>query len=225
MTYPPQQPGPYGQQPPQGPYGQQPDPFGAQPPYQGFGGYPGGGEPPAPKNTGKIVAIIAIAVLVLGGAATGVYFLTKGDDKGSTAAPTSSEPKAEPSGSEEPTKSESKKPSPTSGSSSGGANSPEKIVEAYISAYQEKDFSKVTAEACDAYKKKYGTDTSKLEGELSKYEVKGEAKGEPEVKGSIATAEIDLELTPEGGEPKPAHIRIKIVKEDGAWRFCGEETA
>ncbi|SDI05964.1 hypothetical protein SAMN05192558_101818 [Actinokineospora alba] len=219
MTYPPQQPGPYG---PQGPYGQQPDPFAGQTAYQGLGGYPGGGEPPAPKNTGKIVAIVAIAVLVLGGGGAAAYFLTKGDDKPSTAAPASSESsKPEPSESDKPKPTKSTKP----GTDTGNAASPEDIVTAYIAAYEKKDFSTVTAEACEPYKKKYGTDTSSLEDKLSKYEVKGTAKGDPEVKGSVATAEIDLVLTPETGEPKPAHIRIKIVKEDGVWRFCGEETA
>lgn len=218
MTYPPQQPDPYG---PQGPYGQQPDPFAGQSAYQGLGGYPGGGEPPAPKNTGKIVAIVTIAVLVLGGGGAAAYFLTKGDEKPSSAAPTSSETKPEPSGTDEPSETKSTKP----GAGNTPATSPEDIVAAYITAYEKKDFSTVTAEACEPYKNKYGTDTSSLEDKLSKYEVKGTAKGEPEVKGSVATAEIDLVLTPETGEPKPAHIRIKIVKEDGVWRFCGEETA
>lgn len=223
MTYPPQQPGPYGQQPPQGPYGQQPDPYGNQPPYQGFGGYPGGGEPPRPNNTGKIVAIIAIAVLVLGGAATGVYFLTKGDDKGGTSAPGTSAPQAETSeGKPKETKSSKETTTSAKPSAAGG---PEEVVDAYIDAYENKDFSRVVEQACDAYKKKYGTDTSELESQLAKFEVKGEAKGAPEVKGSTATAEIDLELTEAGKAPKPAHIRIKVVKEDGGWRFCGEETA
>ncbi|MGH3861363.1 hypothetical protein [Actinokineospora sp.] len=218
MTYPPQQPGPYG---PQGPYGQQPDPFAGQSAYQGLGGYPGGGEPPAPENTGKIVAIVAIAVLLLGGAGAAVFFLTKGDDKPTASAPASSAAKPEPSGTDQPTDTKSTKPKaePT------GAGSPQEIVDAYIAAYQDKDFSAVTAEACEAYKNKYGTDTTSLEAKLSKFEVKGTAKGEPEVKGSVATAQIDLALTPETGEPKDAHIRIKIIKEDGAWRFCGEEPA
>lgn len=224
MTYPPQQPGPYGQQPPQGPYGQQPDPFGNQPAYQGFGGYPGGGEPPRPNNTGKIVAIVAIAVLVLGGAATGVYFLTKGDDKGTTSAPGTSAPQ-ETSESKAKDSTATKPAKPTTTSKASAAGGPEEVVDAYIDAYEKKDFSRVVEQACDAYKKKYGTDTSELESQLSKFEVKGEAKGAPEVKGSTATAEIDLELTEAGKAPKPAHIRIKVVKEDGGWRFCGEETA
>ncbi|CRK56417.1 hypothetical protein [Alloactinosynnema sp. L-07] len=225
MTYPPQQPGPYGQQPPPGPYGQQPDPFAGQPAYQGFGGYPGGGQPPLPpkpNNTGKIIAIVAIALIVLVGAGVGVYFLTKGDDKGTTAAPSGTSESKKPPTSES---SDNDGPTKTSEKPSAGSGDPQKIVDAYIKAYTKKDFSSVTAEACEAYKKKYGTDTSELESKLSKYTVTGKAKGDPVVKGSTATAEIDLELTPEGGTPQPAHIRIKIVKESGVWRFCGEETA
>uniref|UniRef100_UPI0006EB4509 hypothetical protein n=1 Tax=Streptomyces silaceus TaxID=545123 RepID=UPI0006EB4509 len=66
-----QQPGPYGQQPPQGPYGQQPQaPYGQVPPPP-----PGGG-----KKTGLIIGIVA----VVAAAAVGGYFLLAGsdDDKG-----------------------------------------------------------------------------------------------------------------------------------------------
>ncbi len=47
----------------------------------------GGGVPPQPpkSRTGMIVAIVAIAVLVVGGAGVGIYFATKGDDNKNTA--------------------------------------------------------------------------------------------------------------------------------------------
>ena len=93
MSYPPQQPGPYGQDPygqqPYGqqPYGQQPygqQPYGQQPPP--WGGPPPGyaaGPPPKPPRTGLIAVLIIVGILVLGGGGAGIYFLTKGDDKGS----------------------------------------------------------------------------------------------------------------------------------------------
>jgi hypothetical protein len=107
MSYPPQQPGPYGQDPygqqpygqqpygqqpygqqPYGqqPYGQQPygQPYGQQPPP--WGGPPPGyaaGPPPKPPRTGLIATLIIVGILVLGGGGAGIYFLTKGDDKGS----------------------------------------------------------------------------------------------------------------------------------------------
>ena len=115
MSYPPQQPGPYGQDPygqqpygqpqygqqPYGqqPYGQQPpppgQPYGQQPPPPGqpygqqpppWGGPPPGfsaGPPPKPPRTGLIATLIIVGILVLGGGGAGIYFLTKGDDKGS----------------------------------------------------------------------------------------------------------------------------------------------
>ncbi|MFL6124627.1 hypothetical protein [Actinophytocola sp.] len=60
-------------------YGQQ-SPYGQQPQYGG------GFQPPEPprKKTGMIVAIVVIAVLVLGGAGVGIYFATK--DNGSNTA-------------------------------------------------------------------------------------------------------------------------------------------
>ncbi len=243
MTYPPQQPGPYGQQPQQpggygnqpqpggygqqqpGGYGQQPDPFAQQPAYQGFGGYPGGGEPPKPpkqSNTGKIVAIIVIAVLVLGGAGVGVYFLTKGDDK-NTAAPGEGTTKSAPtSGGGEETTTKSRPTTTTT--KADDTEGPQAVVDAYVAAYESKSFSAVTTQACEAYKKKYGTDTSKLEGELADYSITAAANGTPKVTGSSASAKIDLTLA-KGTESKAVTIEIKIVRESGEWKFCGEQSA
>jgi hypothetical protein len=85
MTYPPQQPGPYGQDPsgrqPPGQYGQFGQPPGGQAGQFGPGPYgrqPGGpgGEPPK-RRTGLVIAVVVVAVLVLG---VGGYLLTDGDD-------------------------------------------------------------------------------------------------------------------------------------------------
>jgi hypothetical protein len=67
MTYPPQQPGPYGQ----------PDPYGQQPPWTAPGAYPVG-PPPRKPRTGLIASLIIVGILVLGGGGVGLYFLTKG---------------------------------------------------------------------------------------------------------------------------------------------------
>jgi hypothetical protein len=137
MTYPPQQPGPYGQDP----YGQQPNPYGQQPGQQPPGQQPGwgqpqpqqpygqfaqdpynapdpyaqpqfpGGEPPK-GGKGKIIAIVAIAVLVLAGAGAGVYFLTK------SSSPDSS------SGSGAGGSTTSSKPAKTTGSSTSSSEEP-----------------------------------------------------------------------------------------------------
>jgi hypothetical protein len=247
MTYPPQppggggpygppQPGPYGQQPygqQPGPYGgQQPPPYGQQPPYgppsepfqqptayQGLGGYPGDpGGPPPKKNTTMIIVVVVIAVLVLGGAGTAIYFLTnkKGDDKSNSSASggqsggtTSNSPSTDDT---------------TTSKDSGGADSPAKVQQAYIEAYETKQFSSVVQSACKAYKDKFGTDTSDLEKQLAPYDIKATADGAPEVTGLTATAKIDLSLTKDG-ETKTPKIKIKIVKESGSWKFCGEGEA
>ncbi|GAA3058710.1 hypothetical protein [Actinokineospora globicatena] len=232
MTYPPQQPGPYGQQPQQpGGFGNQPQQPGGQfPPtsqfpqqggYQGLGGFPGGGgQPPKQKNTGKIVAIVIIAVLVLGGAGVGVYFLTKDSKNGAGgggSTTTTSAPKTtgKKSATDEPT---------TTTKAAPDTSGPQEVVENYLKAYESKSFSSVTGNACDAYKDKYGTDTTALEKELEPFDITATAQGEPTVSGSSATALIDLVLSKDGTS-KDASIKIKIVKESGEWRFCGEEEA
>jgi len=98
------------------------------------------------------------------------------------------------------------------------------VQQAYIQAYESKQFGSVVATACDAYKKKFGTDTSDLEKQLAPYDIKATADGEPTVDGGTATAKINLELT-KGADTKRPKIQIKIVKESGSWKFCGEGTA
>lgn len=213
MTYPPQQPGPYGG-PPQPGYGQ--DPWRQQPPYQG--GYhtqpfPAGQPPEPPRNTGKVIAIVLMSVLLLGGAAVGVYFFVRdsgGEQSDAAPTPTTAPPTTAPTTTD-----------PADGEPVAG---PAAIVEEYITAYETKSFAAVTGEACKAYKRRYGTDTAQLENQLARYTITGSAQGEPEVKGDVATARIALELNSEA-DVKNVDIEIKIVKEDGEWRFCGEETA
>jgi hypothetical protein len=222
MTYPPQQPGPYGQDP----YGQQPPPMtppygGQTSSYQGLGSY-GTPPPPPPKkrNTGMIIAIVLIVLLVVGGGGVAIWVLTKGDDNNtasgdpsSTAAPT---PESDPT---EPTTEET-----TTEETSTATNTPDDVRQAYMTAYENKDFTSVVASSCAAYKSKYGTDTSSLEKTLSQYDITATAAGEPKVNGNTATADIKLELSAGGTTEKPT-IFIKIVEEDGEWRFCGEGEA
>jgi len=91
MTYPPQQPGPYGPQDPYGqqPYGQQQPPYGQQPYGQQqygpqWGQQPGGfpPEPPPKKKTGLIVTLIIVAVLVIGGGGFAAWWFLLKDDAG-----------------------------------------------------------------------------------------------------------------------------------------------
>jgi hypothetical protein len=93
MTYPPQQPDPYGQNP----YGQQPDygqpPGYGQPPWAGPGAYPVG-PPPQKPRTGLIATLIIVGILALGGGGVGIYFLTKGDGDGGPGAVNTGDPRA-----------------------------------------------------------------------------------------------------------------------------------
>ena len=243
MTYPPQQPGPHGPQQPPGPYGQQPGPYGGQQPprdpygqspppppdpygqqssYQGLGTYPTGpSEPPPPKkrNTGTIVAVVLVALLVLGGGGASVYLLTKKKDDPSNSASTNQ------TGTPKPTATSNDDSTSTSETpNSKGSDTPDGVQQAYIAAYESKKFGSVVASACDAYKKKFGTDTADLEKQLADYDIKATADGTPQVDGGTATAKINLELT-KGAETKKPKIQIKIVKESGSWKFCGEGEA
>lgn len=88
MTYPPQQPGPYGQQDPYGqqnPYGQQPQQYGQQPQFGGpqWGQQPGyPAAPPPKKKTGLIVTIVLLVLVLAGGGFAAWWFLIKEDNGG-----------------------------------------------------------------------------------------------------------------------------------------------
>jgi hypothetical protein len=218
MTYPPQQPGPYGGPPPPG-YGQ--GPWQPQGGYQGGFGtqpfpaqQPGPPEPPRGGNTGKVVAIVLMALLVVAGTGVGVYFLTR--ESGNQAAQQNTPPPV--------TTAETSAPPTSDEDDADTGAGPAAVVEEYISAYETKRFSAVTGQACRAYKKKYGTNTAQLESQLARYTITGSAQGEPVIRGDVATARIALELSSDT-DVKNVDIEIKIVKEDGEWRFCGEETA
>jgi hypothetical protein len=219
MTYPPQQPGPHGQPQPS-PYGGQPRPpaYPQQSSYQGLGSYPSGpSDPPPPKKShiGTIVAIALVALLVLGGGGASVYLLTKKKDNTSNSAPPGQQTPGNTTSSE-PTDDNSSTPPPN--------DTPASVQQAYIEAYESKKFGSVVGGACDAYKEKFGTSTADLEKRLAPYDMKATADGTPEVNGGTASAKIDLELT-KGAETKKTKIKIKIIKERGSWKFCGEGEA
>jgi flagellar basal body-associated protein FliL len=247
MTSPPQQPdpyavprrrpGPYGQQPPPRPYPYdqppqpplspppppQPEPFAGQPGYVGLGSYsdePEEPPPPPPKRTpngpGKIIAIVVVAVLLLAGAGAGVWFLTKGDKGQNSASTENKTSNPAPGGQDD---------SGGGTTTAGGSADPAAVQQAYMLAYETKQFAPVLNSACDAYKKKFGTSTAELDKQLAPYDrITAEADGQPEVTGNSATAKINLELT-RGSEVRHPKIKIKIVKESGTWKFCGEGQA
>ncbi|SDC11065.1 hypothetical protein [Actinokineospora iranica] len=257
MTYPPQEPGqygqdpfgrqpdPYGQQPRQpDPYGQQPqDPYGQQP-YQGYGqtqsfgqdpyaqqAYPGGygqpggpdGEPPR-KNTGKIVAIVAIAVLVLGGAGVGIYFLTKGDDKPSTAAPTDSNSNSggDPTTTTTTTRKTSARPTTTTsketteetttsrggGGEGGGGADLKGAGEKYVDAINAKDEAAATALTCDR------SGPGVMYSSIVPSNGKAAVVGEPETYGD-SNGRVDTEVTI--ATSSPIDFPIVFQKKSQGW--------
>lgn len=214
MTYPPQQPGQFGQSS-----------------YQGLGSYSGGQGGPGNRNTGKIVAIVLIAVLVLGGGGVATYFLTKGGDKSDDKASseqTNRDESKDTRSDDDPSDDASSDRDPDQGSDdSDASNTPDDVRDDYMAAYENKDFADVVDNACRAYKTKFGTDTSELEDKLEGYDISASPDGEAEVDDQhpdTATAKIDLTLVGAGQTQEPK-ILIKIVQESGEWRFCGEGTA
>src|ERR1700754_1102671 len=147
MTYPPQQPGPYGQDP----YGQQQPPqtppYGGQSSYQGLGSY-GPPPPPPPKkpHTGMIVAIVLIVLLVLGGGGVAVGVRTKNDDSNSAPDGKTTDQSSPESTSDEPTDgTDPTEPTGDTGDQGTGdaSNTPDDVRDAYMEAYESKSFSSV----------------------------------------------------------------------------------
>ncbi|MBC6450611.1 hypothetical protein [Actinokineospora xionganensis] len=252
MTYPPQQPGPYGQDPhgQPDPYGQQPygqpptwgqpqgydqtqqygqvppDPYNAPDPYsqqqqQQYGGYGPGGEPPK-SNTGKIVAIVAIALLVLGGAGTGVYFLNKSSDKPSTTAGTDQSTSAKPrptTTEDEPTETTEETTTTTTTKKAGGGGGAgtadiAALAEKYADAVNAKDEAAATALTCS------GTDpgilyTSVADAGAEDVEVKATVAGEPSLIGA-ENAKVDIDVVIGGSSP----LKFPIVLEKRPKGWC-----
>ena len=217
MTYPPQQPG-------------QPGQFG-QSSYQGLGSYGGGqGGGPGNRNTGKIIAIVVIALLVLGGGGVATYFLTKDNGTSNDASSDRSNRDNSKDTRSDETPSDdasSDRDQDQESDDSDATNSPDDVRDDYMAAYENKDFADVVDNACRAYKTKFGTDTSELETKLDGYDISAAPDGEAEIDNEhpdTATAKIDLKLVGNGQTEEPK-ILIKIVQESGQWRFCGEGTA
>lgn len=155
MTYPPPQPGPYGPygQPPGGQPGQAgqvgqfgPGPYGQQP-----GG--SGGEPPTSK-TGLILAVVVVAVLVLGVAG---YLLTSGDEptdcasEGSTGCSEEPAPEDEPGPDVEgPVSPEEPTDEPAGGGAGVSEEELQEIAQSYVDAVNAQDEQAAMQHTCVA---------------------------------------------------------------------------
>ncbi|MFC7614811.1 hypothetical protein ACFQV2_16100 [Actinokineospora soli] len=197
----------YGQQPGYDPNQQQ---YGGA--YQQPYGY-GGGEPPK-NNTGKIVAIVAIAVLVLAGAGVGVYFLTK--DGGGTAGGTSTTqqaPKTTTESSEETTTEETTSEETTtteeSTSNGGGESDVASAAEKYVAAVNDQDESAAKALSCS------GSDPGLMYTSVVPGNGEVEIVGQPDVYGTNAS--VDTKVTIPGSGVDPIDFPILFEEKSGKW--------
>jgi hypothetical protein len=214
-----QQPGQYGQQPgqygqtsqfgPQDPYGQQQhDPYGQQPQYGQQPGSPGG-EPPKSKR-GMIIAIVVIAVLVLGGGGFAVWQLTKSDDSPDTAGNETSQPNdpttgAEPTG-EEPTGEDptSEEPTGEEPTDSGGEEAVRGVAENYVTAVNDSDEPGATELTCRK------TDGGAL---YTAAAGRGKVAVGDITMDSDTSAQVNIEVVGSGAQAVPLPFEFQ----DGAW--------
>jgi hypothetical protein len=211
MSYPPQQPGPYGQDPyGQQPYGQQPygqQPYGQQQPP--WGGPPPGyaaGPPPKPPRTGLIATLIIVGILVLGGGGAGIYFLTKGNDKdsGGSAPVDSGDPQAV---------------------AQRFASNFEKVVNSDLWDYNADDFRPIV---CGKEFERLTKETEKTLQTRQSRGRKPSRRPEPDqVKAGAADVKVSgdhgtFNLTQVEHDGKKLKDRpLKLQRETGNWKVCG----
>jgi hypothetical protein len=199
MTYPPQQPGPYGPQ--QNPYGQQPGwPQQQQQPGYGapqYGMPPGYGHPggmPPKKKTGLIVALAIAGVLLVGGGVTAVVLLT-GDDKGS-------------SGETGATGSTTK---------NGEAGSAEAVVQQVIKAIDDKDSQAAVATLCDPKTKSPAFELDEAPASVT---LKASMSGGITEAQNSARAKLSIKVS-ESGTAKTTSVSMTLnLSEQQPGRWC-----
>lgn len=209
MTYPPQQPGPYGQDP----YGQQPQygqqPYGQQPQQQ-YGqqwgqqpGFPPAGPPPKKKG-GMIATLIIVAILVLGGGGAALWFFVLKDDNSNNGG----------------------------GNGGGGGADPRAVAESYVkelgtatsTAVNDVDLKPLEPLTC---KEDFEALTKSLESEREN----GTDNDETPPKKTYAienfeadgeTAKFDMTMARDGDKPDPDDkISMEVVKEKDKLVVCG----
>jgi hypothetical protein len=203
MTYPPQQPGPYG---PQDPYGQQ-NPYGQQPQYGApqYGapqwgqqpGYPSG-PPPKKSRTGLIVTLVIVALLVVGGGIAAFLLLKDDGNAGGNGG-------------------------------GGGEGTPRAAADAYTRELGTAVSSKPADASLDEVKPLMcADDYDKLNDELQDAKKdKDEASELPEKttftisgfkeEGDGAT----FDMVQKRGDQERDSLKMDVTKEDGNWVVCG----
>lgn len=196
MTYPPQQPGPYG---PQDPYGQQ-NPYGQQPQYGApqWGQQPGypAGPPPKKSRTGLIVTLVIVAVLVVGGGGVAAFLLLKDDNGGGTAGG-GDDPRA--------TADAYAKELGAAVSSTPADATLDKVKPLMCAS----DYKELNGELQDAKadKEEASEQPDKTTFTVSNFKEEGEA--------------ATFDMTQKRGEDEREPMQMDVKKEDGNWVVCG----
>jgi hypothetical protein len=206
MTYPPQQPGPYGQQnpwgqPPPGQFPPQQQPPSQAPPWAaGGGGYPGFDQQPQKSKGPKIALVVILVLLVLGGGGFGAWMLlNKDDDTNNT------------------------------GGGGDGGDGARAAAETYVEELQTAINTKLEDIDLSALEPVTCADEFKL---MEKQIGAAQQDGDP-ADGDAGTVEIGLkDFTSSGekasflltqtveGKKAPDH-EMSVAKEDGDWKVCG----
>lgn len=248
MTYPPQPPDPYGQQYPppppqpgygqqypppnpyQQPYPQQPPAYPQQPPYGQFGQqppglYPGGVPPRPPRsNVGKVVAIMAGAVVLLGLAIGGVVWFNAANASQTTVSVATSTTHRPSTTTSHRTPSTTRS-NPGGGTGSGGggapAGSPQALADAFAAAVNHHDVSGAVALVCatdrDGYQK-VAQSSNSIFGPNA--QVTMTVKGVQQSDSTHASASMHTEGTV-NGEPGSKDTSLPMVQQGGNWAVCG----
>lgn len=152
-----------------------------------------------------IVTVMAIAALVIGCAAVGIYLLNRDDDKGSAEKAGRSNAPASPGASSGPAPSTPTAPGPGGGSAQpGDAGAAANLAEQAVAAINAHDSEAMKKISCDP-------DTAGP-ADAGPLEVRAELASAPELAGDTATVEVKLTI---GGESTTTPLPLR--KKDGAW--------
>jgi hypothetical protein len=234
MTYPPQQPGPYGQPgppsggfPQQGPpgYGQQqgygqPGPYGQQPPYgqPGPGGF--GGPPPKKSNTGLIIGVVLGVLVLVGGGITAAVLLSGDKDPKSPSVAAQSDTNQSGNDPTKPT-------TPSSKSSSSGGDSAAKDVAEEFTEIVLKGVRAGSSDPKDVKDLVCAAEFPKLKTQSGKAQP-GASASVTDVKTSGSSGTFTQKLSglvdpAKPGQTTSGSIIYKLAKEGSKWTVCGIE--
>jgi hypothetical protein len=157
---------------------------------------------PRKLSTRAIAIAVTIALVVLGGVGTGVYFLVRGDDTpAASGQPAGGEPSSPPTGSSGSTPAP---PGPTGEAPPAEVSSAKVVAEKAIAAINSHDPAQLKVVSCDPEA------GGPVDG--SPPEAKAELVSAPELTGDTATVEVKLTI----GEQSTT-LPLPLRKQNGTW--------